>query len=186
MSIDPKDSNAFWALARWLGMGLQRLLHQVVVLVVAVLVVLITSLAVPQEDAADVATVVGVISGVLLFLGGAAAGTVVKQLARPVIALCVLAAAYALFVAFSDNELIGGAAGVAGGLWLLTLVEFGLRGAGRAGLTGERDVESRLEEPDDAERYRYKWPRGGLAGALLCAYAGLTLAILVVVLTLAY
>lgn len=72
------------------------------------------------------------------------------------------------------------------GLWLLTLVEFGLRGLGREGLTGERDVENRLAEPGD-ERYAWRWPRPSeFELPLLCAYGGLALGVLVFVLTWAY
>ena len=185
--LDPNEPNSFWALGRWFGMGLQRLVHQVVVIVLAILVVLVVALFASEDNASDVASVVGIVSGVLLFFGGATAGTVAGQLWRPTLALCILALGYVLFTALSQNEVVGGFAGVFLGLWLLTLIEFALRGSGRAGLTGERDVEQRFEEPGDEQNNRYSWPKSvRLTAALICAYAGLTLAVLAIVLTLAY
>lgn len=104
MALDPDKPTALWTLVRWLGLGLQRLIRQVVALVAAALGILLVALFIPAHSAGDAATFAGVISGVLLFFGGAAAAAVAQQLARPALALCVVAAVYVAFTAAGGDE----------------------------------------------------------------------------------
>lgn len=185
-NFDPNGPTSLWAFTRWLELGLRRLLHQTGGLALALIAVLVIALLIPADSVSDAAALVALASGLLMALAGTALGLAFRRLATPVAVALVLYLGFAVVSALSDDSMLFGFVGIAMGLWLLTLVEFGLRGAGRTGLTGESAVQSRLDEADDSERYGWRLPAGEGRAPLLSAYAGLFLAVVTVVLTWAY
>jgi hypothetical protein len=159
------------ALTHWLTVSLQRLLAQSALVAVVFMAIIVLVLFVPGSAISTATDITEVAGAALLFFGGASASRIAKQLRAPAIVLAVLGVTYGV-VAAQNSAWYVGLMGIFLGFGLLTLIEFGLRGAGLPGIAGEVAVVRPLDESQSQIRPPSLTPPGALS--LWCGYLGLS------------